>query len=440
MFIQHDRSIIILAVFLIATTICTHPSSAATIGAVRFASGFNRPVFMTSPSGDSNRLFVIEQHSGRINIVNRFTGTANPTPFLTIPGVSTGGEQGLLGLAFHPNYNSNGKFYVNYTTPNQTRIVEYTVSPNNPNVANTTPSRTIMTYNQPFTNHNGGWIGFGPNDGYLYIASGDGGSANDPGNRAQDITDQKLGKILRIDINGDDFTGNDDPNNNRNYAIPANNPFVGGIGDNEIWAYGLRNPWRPSFDRITGDFYLADVGQDNREEVNFQTADSNGGENYGWRLREGFIATPTGGVGGPLPPDATDPIHDYSHEFDENGGFSITGGYVYRGPIAELQGKYFFADHVTEQIWSIEHDGENVTSLTNWTEIFNGDSTSINSIASFAEDDLGNLYILDLGGEIFAIREVPIPASIYLMIVGMVSLLSGARSNKSTNVNNKRGQ
>lgn len=407
--------------FLLLLTIA--PLSATIIQSRLFSIGLDRPVFLTSAPGDKTRLFVVEQHSGQIRIIDRLSGKISTTSFLTVPGISKGAEQGLLGLAFHPNYQTNGKFYVNFTTANETRVVEYKVSSNS-NIAQANPVKTIISYRQPFPNHNGGWIGFGPKDGYLYISSGDGGSGNDPDNRAQDVTDQKLGKILRIDVDKDDFIGPADPNNSKNYAIPDKNPFVGKQGDDEIWAFGLRNPWRPSFDSKTGDFYIADVGQGAREEINFQSADSAGGENYGWRLREGLIATPEDGVGGPIPAGAIDPIHDYLHEAGADGGFSITGGYVYRGPLEELDGKYFFADYVTEQIWSIEHNGSEDTLLENWTEILNTETEKIGSISSFGEDPLGNLYILDLNdGEIFIIQAVPIPAAFFLFLSGLVLFL-----------------
>ena len=372
----------------------------------RVASGLARPVFATAPPGDTTRLFVVEQHTGRIKILNLASGVINATPFLDIDGLATGNEQGLLGLAFHPDYDSNGLFYVNLTISGSgtTHIRRYQVSAN-PDIADPSTATTVLTYSQPQGNHNGGWIDFGPNDGLLYIASGDGGGGNDSGTghtsgagNAQDITNNLLGKILRIDVNGDDFPG--DPA--RNYAIPSTNPFVDITGDDEIWAYGLRNPWRPSFDWSTGDLYIADVGQGAREEVNFQLASDLGGENYGWRLREGLIATP-GGVGGPAPPGAVEPIHDYEHVGAPLGGFSITGGYVYRGPNAAQQGVYFFADYVTEQIWSFRFDGVNMSEFANRTTELAPNVGSINSIVSFGEDGAGNLYIVDLGGEIFKI-------------------------------------
>lgn len=369
----------------------------------RVASGLTRPCFVTSAPQDFDRVFILEQRSGstgRIRILNLDTGVLNPIPFLSVPGVSTGSEQGLLGLAFHPDYETNGLFYINYTASNGTTFVrQYQVS-SNPDIADPGSGVTIITISQPYSNHNGGWIEFGP-DGYLYVSMGDGGSANDPGNRAQDITNQLLGKMLRIDVDGDDFPG--DPN--RNYAIPADNPFVGVTGDDEIWAYGLRNAWRCSFDRGTNDLYIADVGQGAREEVNFQPASSTGGENYGWRCMEGFLCT---GLTGCTcnSPALTMPVHDYSHG---GGRCSITGGYVYRGErIWDLRGTYFFADYCSAQIWSFRYDQLNgVTDFRQrTTELDPPGSLGISGIASFGEDAAGELYICDLfGGEVF--RVIP---------------------------------
>ena len=263
---------------------------AQAVSVERVASGLAHPVFLTTPPGDFDRVFIIEQHTGRIRILDLASGIVQPTPFLTVTGLSGGGERGLLGLAFHPNYANNGFFYVNITVP-ATRILRYSVSIGDPDVADPASQTSILEIEQPQENHNGGWIGFGP-DGYLYIATGDGGASNDSGTghtpaigNAQDLT-SLLGKILRLDVDGDDFPYDA----NRNYSIPALNPFVGIAGNDEIWAYGLRNPWRPSFDRLTGDLYIADVGQGACEEINLQLAESSGGENYGWRLREGVIA------------------------------------------------------------------------------------------------------------------------------------------------------
>jgi len=413
---------------------------------VRVATGLNRPVFLTAPPGDRDRVFVVEEHTGEILIIDLTDGSINATPFLTVTGLSTGDEQGLLGLAFHPDYAVNGYFYVYFTDPSS-NVVRYQVS-GDPDVADASSETPVLSFSQPAVNHNAGWIGFGPDD-TLYIASGDGGGSDDndaghtPGTgNAQDITNNLLGKILRIDVDGDGFPA--DPN--RNYAIPADNPFVGVTGDDEIWAYGLRNPWRMSFDRATGDLYIADVGQGRCEELDVQPGSSGGGENYGWRLREGVIATPTGGVGGEPPPGSIDPIFDYPHPntagsepcSDPGAGFegrSITGGTVYRGPIPELQGRYFFADHFTADLWSLRFDGSDPSLFdgTNYTDLtdhsgdprFIPDVGTIASVSSFGEDDAGNLYVLDLNdGEIFFIPE---PSAVCLQLTGFAGLLALAR-------------
>jgi hypothetical protein len=405
------------------------------------------PVYLTAPPGDTSRVFVLEQHTGRIRIIHLPTHSLEPTPFLTIPGLPTGSEQGLLGLAFHPDYETNGYFYVDYTDPD-TRIVRYQVSAD-PDVADPGSATPVLGFTQPQSNHNGGWIGFGP-DGFLYVASGDGGGGNDQGTghttgtgNAQDITDNLLGKILRIDVDADDFPGD----SQRNYSIPADNPFVRIDGDDEIWATGLRNPWRASFDRLTGDLYVGDVGQGRCEELDVQPAASVGGENYGWRLREGTIATPT--VGGPPPAGAIEPIFDYPHAgtdelcSDPGAGFTgiaITGGYVYRGPAAELAGRYFFADFGTGRLWSLRYDGSppSVFDGTNYTELtdhtgdpaFTPDAGSIELVSSFGEDAAGNLYVVDYGGEVFTIPE-PSVVLAELAGVGLIAALARRKAASS---------
>jgi glucose/arabinose dehydrogenase len=373
---------------------------------VRSATGLSRPVFVTHAPDDFERVFIVEQHTGRIKIMNLGSGSINPTPFLDVNGLSTGNEQGLLGLAFHPDYAGNGFFYVNFTAGDRTTHVRrYTVSAN-PDIADPSTATTVLTIFQPQSNHNGGWIGFGP-DGYLYVATGDGGGGGDSGSghtpgvgNGQDITNNLLGKLLRLDVNSDDFPA--DPV--RNYAIPPGNPFVGVEGDDEIWAFGLRNPWRNAFDRETGDLWIADVGQNAWEELDFQPADSGGGENYGWRCREGaHDFNPTGDCSR-IP--FTEPIHEYSHGL----GCSISGGYAYRGcAIPDLQGAYFFADFCSNSIWSLRYDGVSVSDFQNRTAELAPDVGSITSISSFGEDAFGEIYICDMfGGEVFKIvPDVP---------------------------------
>ena len=376
-------------------------AGAITLDSMRVATGLERPVFVTHAPGDYDRIFVLEKR-GHIEILDATNNYAHLGQFLDIDfrvggGDSSFSEQGLLGLAFHPDYASNGLFYLNYTnTGGNTVVGEYSVS-GDPNVANITETK-IVQIAQPFTNHNGGWMDFGP-DGYLYVATGDGGSGGDPGNRAQDTTNQLLGKLLRIDVNGAGAGAFG------TYAIPADNPFVGTGSSEEIWAYGLRNPWRNSFDRLTGDLYIADVGQNAWEEVNVQPAASNGGENYGWRCYEGNTAFNTTGC--PAAGTMVFPVHVYNH----STGFSITGGYVYRGCLMpELEGTYFFADYGSARIWSFEWNGATVTNFQERTGelVPPAGQGSIAAITSFGEDAYGELFICDQGtsasnGEIFKI-------------------------------------
>jgi glucose/arabinose dehydrogenase len=369
-------------------------ASGADLTTQRLVTGLARPVFVCAAPGDSDRIFIVEQRSGstgRIRVFNRTTNTLLSTPFLSVT-VSTGSEQGLLGMAFHPDYENNGYFFVNYTNSSgSTVIARYTVSSSNPNVANSSSAQTVMTISQPYTNHNGGWIGFSPVDEYLYIGTGDGGSGGDPGNRAQDITNQLNGKMLRIDVDSLPF------------SIPPDNPFVGTTGDEEIWGYGLRNPWRCAFDSLTGDLYMADVGQNSREEVNVEPVGSDGGNNYGWRCYEGNSTYNTSGC--PSSSTMVFPVHQYNY-----GGSpyrcSITGGNVYRGKqIPDLQGTYFFADYCSNQIWSCRWDGsDGITELEDRTSELAPNVGAIGSITSFGEDADGNIYICDLGGEVFVIQ------------------------------------
>lgn len=344
-----------------------------------FKDGFTSPVDLKHAGDD--RVFVVEK-GGRIKIVNP-DGTVNSTLFLDITGqVSTGNEQGLLGLAFHPDYTSNGYYFVNYTkTDGDTRIARFTVDPSNPAITLAGSELTIIEYSQPFSTHNGGAIAFG-SDGYLYIASGDGGSGGDPGNRAQNTT-QLLGKILRLDI--------DTPAPPLNYSIPTDNPFFGSATNaEEIWAYGLRNPWRISFDNETNNLWIADVGQENVEEIN-RNSSLDAGLNYGWRCYEGSQAYNTTGC--PATTELTFPIAEYSSS-SSTSNCSITGGYVYRGATyLDLQGLYFFADVCSGLIGTVANDGT-LTELGNYS----------GSWVSFGVDVLNELYIISITGSIYKIQ------------------------------------
>jgi len=405
--------LIISAIFL--TCANAMPSAYATeITTTRVASGLAAPVFIISPAGDFQRVFIVEQ-PGRIKILRN--GEVLQTPFLDITGrVDYGGEQGLLGLAFHPDYANNGYFYVDYTNASGNTVISRFSVTGDPDVADPNSESIMLTITQPYSNHNGGMIAFGPSDGYLYIGMGDGGSGGDPGNRAQN-DGVLLGKMLRIDVDGP-----------APYGIPPDNPFVGpGNPLDEIWAKGLRNPWRFSFDRVTHDLYIADVGQNAWEEVDFQPSTSSGGENYGWRLMEGnHCYNPSENCD---PGGLTYPIHEYSH-----GGSpfrcSISGGYVYRGSaIPDIQGRYFFADYCSEQIWSFLYDGNNLTELTDRTaELAPGGGLSIDDISSFGEDAFGELYIVDIGGEVFKIvpvNEAPTLSEWGMIIMSLLLLTAG---------------
>ena len=343
------------------------------------ASGFNRPLYLTHAGDGSHRLFLVEQ-SGKVWIFR--DGARLPQPFLDLSALisrsALGGgftEQGLLGLAFHPQYAINGTFYVNYTDRNGSTVVaRYQVSERNPDQAAGGSGEIIFHLAQPYANHNGGHIEFGP-DGYLYIALGDGGLANDPLGAGQNRA-LLLGSIVRIDVDSDS-----------RYAIPDDNPFVGVANAHDaIWAYGLRNVWRFSFDRATGDLYMADVGQNRWEEINFQPADSQGGENYGWNVWEGKHIFAGGSA-----PNHVPPIFEYGRDM----GCSVTGGNVYRGQaLPELEAVYVFGDFCTGWIWTTWRDHD-----LNWrTNTFMNTSYDI---SSFGEDEAGELYLVDYGGAFY---------------------------------------
>jgi len=345
------------------------------------ATGLKRPVVITTAGDASGRLFIAEQR-GLIRIIA--DGTVLAEPFLDLRSlISSGGERGLLGLAFHPDYQESGFFFVDYTDrAGNTVIARYRVT-DNPNIADPSSAAILLQVEQPFANHNGGQLAFGP-DGYLYIGLGDGGAGGDPFGAGQDLG-KLLGKILRIDVDS------------LPYRIPPDNPFLGTEGARgEIWAWGLRNPWRFSFDRESGDLFIADVGQDAAEEVDFQTASSSGGENYGWNIMEADLCfEPAGGC---RRQGLTPPILSYRH--DSLGGRSVTGGFVYRGRrIPALTGAYLFADFVSGRVWAARQSADGVwESDVLWTSSL--------SISTFGEDEAGELYLADYAaGTIY--RVVP---------------------------------
>lgn len=364
--------------------------------AVQLADGLAKPVFVTAPAGDTKRLFIVEQ-SGKVRILKLATNKVSATPCLSLSDISTGGERGLLGLAFHPDFAQNGTFFVNCTNPlGHTEIRSYHVSDSSPDKATLSSKKIVLSIAQPFANHNGGWMAFGPRDGFLYIGTGDGGSGNDPRNNGQNL-DTLLGKMLRIDVNRDDFPGDEQ----RNYAIPPSNPFVGRTNVRpEIWAYGLRNPWRNSFDRATGDLYIGDVGQGKREEINFQPASSAGGENYGWRLKEGTLDTGLGDSGNGFA--SVPPIHEYS----PSDGIAVIGGYVYRGDsFPVLQGTYFFGDF-RGSIWSGRRGAGQLTDVVHRSAEIVDQQQQLEGLSSFGEDAAGELYFTTLSGSIYRIEGV----------------------------------
>ncbi len=365
--------------------------TATTITAERVATGLSQPLFAGAPGGDTSRLFIVEK-GGVIKILDLASGNVLGTPFLDISNeVHTAGEKGLLGLAFDPDFANNGFFYVNLINlDGDTEVRRYTVSAD-PNVADEASADLILTFEQRDTNnHKAGWMGFGP-DGYLYIASGDGGGGGTPNDSAQDIN-SLLGKILRVDVSGDDFPVNPD----RDYAIPNDNPFVDKPGADEIYALGLRNPFRDSFDRALGTLFIADVGQAMWEEINIGQL----GANYGWRVFEG----PDRRNGDLTEGKRVDPIYFYSHDVGE----SVIGGYVYRGGGEALQGQFIFADFVAGTISALRKSG-NSWVATDVTNKIDTDFGAINLPSSFGEDGFGNLYVVDIDGDVF--RLTPQAAS-----------------------------
>ena len=360
----------------------------------RVGTGFVQPLGLIALPDNTGRVLVAEQ-AGRIRILDPATGTIDPTPLLDISAtISSGGERGLLGLALAPDFTSSRLVYVNVTNlAGDTEIRAYRAAP----AAAASPADIILTYAQPFANHNGGWIEFGP-DGFLYIGSGDGGSGGDPQDNAQN-RNNLLGKILRIDVRSDAFPSDA----TRDYAIPPTNPFASGGGAPEIFALGLRNPFRNSFDPVTGNLYIGDVGQNAIEEIDL-IRPTDIGLNFGWARLEG-----TRTFNGQPPAGATPPVAEYAHGTGPAQGLSVTGGYVYRGPVESLQGQYIFGDFVRGAIFSIPASsltqGQTVASsaFTIRTSSFAPTVGTINTISSFGTDQARNLYIVDYDGEIYVI-------------------------------------
>jgi glucose/arabinose dehydrogenase len=345
----------------------------------KIADGFKNPVYLTHAGDGTGRLFIVEQ-GGYIRIIDNKLKEIN-TPFLDLSSrVKSGGERGLLGLVFHPSYSANEFFYVHYSDQSGDTVISRFKVSDNPNQADPNSEEILFKQDQPFGNHNGGQIVFG-SDGYLYIGLGDGGAAGDPlGNGLDPST--LLGSILRINVD-----------EGQPYTIPQSNPLIGDpTSRDEVWAYGLRNPWRFSFDRLTGDLYIGDVGQNKMEEINYQSSGSKGGENYGWNQMEGFDCF----IGGCSPDLYVAPVAVYGH----NDGCSVTGGYVYRGKLAPaLYGTYFYGDYCSGRIWTLIkiNEGEWINNV--WIK------TSL-VISSFGEDEAGELYVVDYGGGIYWIKKL----------------------------------
>ena len=342
----------------------------------QIVSGLQSPDAIANAGDGSGRLFIVEQ-PGRIRILQ--DGQLLPTPFLDISDHvgADSSERGLLGLAFHPQYKQNGTFYVNYTDRNGNTVIARFQVGSDPNIANPASEKKLLGVQQPFANHNGGSVVFGP-DGYLYLGLGDGGSAGDPFGNGQS-TNTLLGKILRLDVD------HGDP-----YAIPAGNPFASGGGKAEIWAYGLRNPWRFSFDAATGDLYIGDVGQNTWEEIDYLPAGSPGGANFGWNAMEG-----THPFKGSDSVAFVAPVIDYSHA---GGNCSVTGGYVYRGAaLPEWNGVYFYGDYCTGTVWGL------LKGATGWQSAHLFDTGT--SISSFGVDEQGELYLAWYGGGIYRLEK-----------------------------------
>ena len=381
---------------LLAIALILLPAAAtAEVGTKLLASGFDEPIWAESPSGLPESLWVVEK-PGTIQILDLASGQR--TRFLDIKERITVrmNEQGLLGMAFSKDYLSSGRFYVYYTnTKGDSEIVRFQAHGDNKKQCNPSSGELLLTIPQNARNHNGGWLGFGP-DGHLYISVGDGGKGFDPEDHGQDLSTH-LGKILRIDVSGDS-----------GYSIPTDNPFI----DTpealpEIFAYGLRNPWRCSWDSVTSNFYIADVGQTKHEEINCTSHDDSRGANFGWRLREGFAQTPRKNIGGDKPAKAIEPVYTYEHASGDFNGVSVTGGYVYRGAIKSLQGQYFFADYANPRIWSFQVIDGKAENLQDWTDRLKPSQGKLNRIASFGQTDDGELLIISLGGDLFKIVDEP---------------------------------
>lgn len=349
------------------------------------AKDLKMPVWATSTASKQNYLYILEK-AGVIQILNLNTGKILDKPFLDIRDriKILMNEQGLLGMAFDPNFEKNGRFYINYTNlKGDTQIARFHCDPATATTADASSEHILISIDQPYRNHNGGWVGFGP-DHFLYISTGDGGAGNDPKNYAQNMQ-SLLGKLLRIDVSAD-----------KSYSIPPNNPYVNDDTiKSEIYAHGLRNPWRCDWDVETNHLFIADVGQNKEEEINYISAENLSGADFGWRLREGAASTPKKKIGGKPTASQTEPLYTYEHGAGKTEGLSITGGFIYQGSIEALKGHYIFADWINPRLWSFQVEDNKPVHFTDWTDQFKLKENKINRISSFGKDAHGELYLME---------------------------------------------
>lgn len=370
---------------LVAAPLCADPALEL------FVDGLKRPTFMTAPDGSSDHLFILEKE-GLVRVFDRKAGKLLEQPLLDIKENvgSKSNEQGLLGMAFSPDFAKDQRFYLYYTDKKgATQVSRFTFNSENSLEVSPDTEEKLIHIDQPYGNHNGGWVGFGP-DGMLYIGTGDGGAANDPKNSGQDLH-SLLGKMLRIDVSAE-----------KSYTVPKDNPYAGTKdGSPEVFAYGLRNPWRCAWH---GDLiFIGDVGQNKWEEINVVSQKELRNANFGWRLREATHETPTGKVGGEKPKGNVEPVHEYEHGGGPDQGLSVTGGYVYRGSVDELKGLYVFADYTIGNVWSFKFEEGKAKDHKSWTKNLEFNGKKITQISSFAEDPQGELYIVADGGGIYKI-------------------------------------
>jgi len=385
------KSLIVVLLVSLFSPICAQPYLK------EVAKGFERPIDLAQLTNGS---FLVIQQDGKI-FHTKLDGKKEQVLDWSDRVTRKDNEQGLLGIALAADFSKTGRIYLNLNNKKgATEIWRLSIDPENPK-NHTSDPELLLSFDQPYGNHNGGWISIGP-DGFLYIGTGDGGAANDPQNHAQDLTSY-LGKILRLSITG-----------RSGYSIPYDNPQWDVPGAKyEIFAYGLRNPWRCSWH--DGTLFIGDVGQNSWEEINAVSLSQLKGANFGWRPREGEVATPGKAktkkgnkveIGGEIPEGAIDPIYVYSHDAsDPTGGLSVTGGYLYEGPVAEMKGRYIFADFALHRIWSFVFEDGEVSDFQNHTDSLKADQGKVEQIASFAEDKESNLYLLCFSGSIFMLSE-----------------------------------